>query len=198
MISIPSIRVVLASGSAYRATQLRRILDWFEIEPAEIDETPIPGEAPRALSRRLAENKARALGPRPKRLIIGSDQVAALDDQPVGKPLEHEVAIQQLLSFSGREVVFYTSVVLLAAADDREPAVHTDETRVHFRHIDRELAERYVARDKPLDCAGAFKAEEAGPILIERIDTSDPSAIIGLPLLWLAGALMAEGIRLPA
>ncbi len=192
MISIPKIRVILASGSAYRAAQLKRLLDWFEIEPAEVDETPLESEAPDELSLRLANAKAAALGERPGQLVLGSDQVASHQGQALGKPGSVEAAIAQLMRFSGDQVSFYTSAVL--RDDAGETCAHTDLTTVTFRNFDESLAAAYVQRDQPLDCAGAFKIEGSAAWLIESVETTDSTALIGLPLHWLAGEFLARNL----
>ncbi|MEM7277800.1 MAG: Maf family protein [Pseudomonadota bacterium] len=185
-------RVILASGSAYRAAQLKRLLDWFEIEPAEVDETPLEGEAPRVLSLRLATAKAAALGERTGQLVLGSDQVASHQGQALGKPGSIEAAVAQLMRFSGDQVRFYTSAVL--RDDTGETCAHTDLTTVTFRQFNETQAAAYVQRDQPLDCAGAFKIEGSAAWLIESVETNDPSALIGLPLHWLAGEFLSRNI----
>lgn len=192
MISIPKIRVILASGSAYRAAQLKRLLDWFEIEPAEIDETPLAGESPRDLSLRLAKAKAGALGERAGKLILGSDQVASHQGQALGKPGTQEAAIAQLMRFSGNQVEFFTSAAL--HDDTGSNSAYTDQTTVNFREFDETQAAAYVQRDQPLDCAGAFKIEGSAAWLIDSVNSTDPSALIGLPLHWLAGELLARNM----
>lgn len=187
-------RVVLASSSPYRRELLARILSDFRCVAPPEDEIPRPGETPPALSLRLARLKARRVAAlHPGATVIGSDQVAVLEDQVSEKPGSRERAIEQLLAARGLPMRFLTSVCVLQEGDER---VHTDVTEVRFRHFDRALAERYVERDRPWDCAGGFKAEAAGVVLFERIDSQDPTGLIGLPLLWLAATLEDLGVRL--
>ncbi len=192
MSSSPSVRVLLASTSRYRASLLGRIVPVFEQRAPQVDETPRSGEAPAALSRRLADAKA-AAAPFDG-VVIGCDQVAALDGKPLGKPGSRANAERQLSACRGRTVDFLTSVAVVGG--DLPAARHTDTTRVVFRHFDDALLGRYLDRDEPFDCAGGFKAEAAGPVLFERIDSSDPTALIGLPLIWLAAELERRGIEL--
>lgn len=190
-------RVVLASRSPYRRELLGRLLDGFIAAAADLDETPRPGEAPAATAARLAEAKARAVGAAyPGALVIGSDQVAALGPRVLGKPGTADRAVEQLLACAGREVVFHTAVCLIGPG--AEPALaHLDNTTVRFRSFGRPEAERYVEADQPLDCAGSFKAERRGVVLMESIESRDPTAIQGLPLIWVAAALRQRGISIP-
>jgi septum formation protein len=145
---------------------------------------------------RLARAKAAdCAAAHPGDLVIGSDQVAALGDVVLGKPGTPEKAVAQLSRCAGQTVTFYTAVCLLGPVPPRE-LVHIDETRVHFRQFSEMEARRYVAADRPLDCAGSFKAEQRGVILFERVENTDPTAIQGLPLIWLAAALRQFGLPL--
>jgi septum formation protein len=187
--------VILASSSAYRRALLARILSRFESLPPDADETPQPGEAPPALSLRLARTKAASVAARhPRATVIGSDQVAVLEGRLCGKPGSRNAAVEQLLAARGLPMRFLTSVCVVGA--DGSERVHTDVTEVRFRHFARELAERYVDQDRPWDCAGGFKAEGAGVILFERIESQDPTGLVGLPLIWLARTLEDLGIPL--
>jgi septum formation protein len=184
---LPS-RIVLASQSPYRRELLGRLLSGFEVRQA--------GEPPRDLALRLARLKAAAVAAlAPGRLVIGSDQVAALGDETLGKPGTPDRAVEQLLKCAGRHVEFHTAVCVTGPADEPE-LTHVDTTRVEFRALTRDEAERYVAADQPLDCAGSFKAECRGVLLLTRIDSRDPTAIQGLPLIWLGHALQSRGVAL--
>jgi septum formation protein len=188
--------VVLASQSPYRRELLGRLLRDFETLAPEVDESRQPGESPRGLSLRLAQLKAAAGAQvHPLSLVIGSDQVAALGDETLGKPGTTERAVEQLLQCAGKLVEFHTAVCI-AGPGNRAALSHIDTTRVRFRAFTRLEAERYVAADQPLDCAGSFKAERRGVLLLDSIDSQDPTAIQGLPLIWLGGALLQRGVPL--
>jgi septum formation protein len=186
-------RLVLASTSPYRRELLQRLGLAFEVERPEVEESPAAGETPAALAARLAAAKAGAVAARhPRALVIGSDQVAALDEVPLGKPGTAARAIAQLAAASGRAVVFHTAVALVHPDGGLDR--HTDTTRVRFRRLSTAEIERYVALDAPLDCAGSFRSEGLGIALFESIESADPTALVGLPLIWLAGALRAAGL----
>lgn len=190
--------VVLASSSRYRRNLLDRILDDFETVDPDIDESAQPEEAPEAVAARLARSKAEA-GARTQRagaLVIGADQIAVLDSKILGKPGNHSAAVEQLLAASGHSVRFLTSVCLLDSAERRR-FEHIDETVVRFRRFDRRLAEAYLRRDEPYDCAGSFRIEGAGFVLFESVRTEDPTALVGLPMIWLAGRLLELGYLMP-
>lgn len=189
-------RVLLASQSAYRRELLGRLLDSFDTLAPAVDERSLPGEQPAQLAQRLAALKARAGAANvPGTVVIGSDQVAALGTQILGKPGSVERAVSQLLQCSGQLVVFHTAVCVLGPGSDARLEC-LDTTRVRFRKLTEAMARRYVAADQPLDCAGSFKAERRGVLLLESIDSSDPTAIQGLPLIWLAQALQECGVEL--
>jgi septum formation protein len=188
--------VLLASQSAYRRELLGRLLDSFDTLAPAVDERPLPGELPAQLAQRLAALKAHAGAARaPGTVVIGSDQVAALGTQILGKPGSVEQAVSQLLQCSGQLVVFHTAVCVLGPGSEAGLDC-LDTTRVRFRELTEAMARRYVAADQPLDCAGSFKAERRGVLLLESIDSSDPTAIQGLPLIWLAQALQECGVEL--
>ena len=190
-------RIVLGSTSRYRAELLRRLLVDFEQAAPGTDETPLPNEAPTVRALRLAIAKAAAVAREyPDALVIGSDQVAELDGLILDKPGTAEHARAQLAASSGREVHFHTALCLLDTRDGRRHT-HVDHTRVRFRALDAAEIARYVEREQPLDCAGSFKCEGLGISLFEAIDNSDPSALIGLPLIALARLLRETGISLP-
>ncbi|HHQ14306.1 MAG TPA: septum formation protein Maf [Chromatiales bacterium] len=189
--------ILLASTSRYRRALLQRLLVDFGCAAPDIDETARSDEAPAALAQRLAELKAESCASRnPGGITIGSDQVAALEDRILGKPGDFDTALAQLLASSGRVVEFHTAVCVLGPGD-RHAARHIDLTRVHFRRFDRAEAERYLQREPAFDCAGSFKSEGFGVTLMQRIENQDPTALQGLPLIWLAGCLRDRGIALP-
>jgi septum formation protein len=184
--------VVLASGSRYRRELLARLGLPFESSVPNVDETPEPGELPAALAARLALAKAKSIR-RTDAIVIGSDQVAALDGRLLGKPGNHDAALGQLEACQGREVVFHTAVCV-SSDHGRTINEHVDLTRVRFRQRSRAELSRYLDRDQPFDCAGGFKAEALGIALFESIESHDPTALIGLPLIWLANALRTAGL----
>lgn len=197
MNAAPRTRLILASTSPYRREQLGRLGVEFECIAPDPDETPLAGESPPDLALRLARLKAESVVPgRFDAVVVGSDQVAVLGHQVLGKPGTVERCIEQLRLSSGRDVVFHTAVhVVNTRTGARES--HVDRTIVCFRELhDQEIA-RYVSADKPLDCAGGFKAESSGISLFERIDSHDPTGLTGLPLIWLCGALRRAGIPVP-
>jgi len=186
--------LLLASSSRYRRALLERLQLPFETASPNIDETRHTGESAKALVERLASEKASALAQRyPRHLIIGSDQVAALDEQVLGKPGSIENAEAQLAQLSGQTVRFYTGLAVLNS-QTRAIQVQLDTTEVAFRVLSRQEISAYVTREKPLDCAGSFKSEGLGVALFERITTADPAALIGLPLVLLCTMLRAEGM----
>lgn len=184
--------VVLASGSRYRRELLARLGLPFESSVPNVDETPEPGELPAALAARLALAKAKSIR-RADAIVIASDQVAALDGRLLGKPGNHDAALGQLEACQGREVVFHTAVCV-SSDHGRTINEHVDLTRVRFRQRSRAELSRYLDRDQPFDCAGGFKAEALGIALFESIESHDPTALIGLPLIWLANALRTAGL----
>jgi septum formation protein len=191
--------IVLASSSRYRAELLGRILPRFTQIAAEVDETALPGETPSATAVRLATNKARAVAElNPGSLVIGSDQVAELEGLALGKPGTIERAQAQLAACSGKAVEFHTALCL-ADARGSDLVMHTalDLTRVVFRSLDTGEIARYLARDEPLDCAGSFKIERLGVALFDQVESHDPSALIGLPLIRLCGLLRDAGLLIP-
>ena len=189
--------LVLGSTSPYRRLLLERLGLPFEVARPEVAETPLPNESPRLLARRLAADKARAIGQRQRAAwVIGADQVAELDGQALGKPGSFERAADQLAAASGRELRFHTAVCLYRHEEARAIEFQ-DVTLVRFRSLDNAAIERYLHAEQPYDCAGSFKAEGLGICLFEAIESLDPTALVGLPLIGLAQALRGIGYRLP-
>ncbi|MDP2243633.1 nucleoside triphosphate pyrophosphatase [Pseudomonas sp.] len=189
--------LVLASSSPYRRELLTRLRLPFAWCAPEINETARPDEDARALVRRLAEEKARALTSKyPQHLIIGSDQVALLDGQILGKPETHERAHAQLLAASGNSVTFLTGLALL---DSQSNHCQTDciTFTVHFRQLSDAQITRYLEAEQPYDCAGSFKAEGLGVSLFRSTEGTDATSLIGLPLIRLVDMLHASGIDIP-
>ncbi len=181
----------------YRRELLARLRLPFECQPPDCDETPAPGETAEALARRLAKAKAESVAARAVgSVVIGSDQVALRADRILGKPGSARRCMEQLRASSGHEVVFLTAVHIVDARGGKFES-HLDRTRVLFRHLSDEEIARYVAADEPFDCAGGFKAEALGIALFERIESEDPTALTGLPLIWLSGALRRAGLPVP-
>ncbi len=186
--------LVLASTSAYRKELLARLGLPFTTAAPEVDETPLPDETPPQLVRRLAELKARAVAARyPGALIIGSDQVAVIDGQILGKPGNHERAVAQLRLASGKRLDFLTGLCLFNAASS-SLQVEVVSFGVVFRRLSDQQIESYLRREQPYHCAGSFKSEALGVALCERFDGEDPSALIGLPLIRLIRMLEQENV----
>jgi septum formation protein len=199
MTSLADIDLVLASTSRYRRELLSRLTTNFRTIAPQVDESAHPGEAPGALAARLALAKAHAVADAcDNALVIGSDQVAELEGIALGKPGTAEAARQQLAASSGRRVTFHTALCLIDTRDAGQRARSaTDITRALFRDLATAEIARYVAIENPLDCAGSFKAESLGISLFERIESDDPTALIGLPLIALSRLLREAGIALP-
>ncbi|MDH3645405.1 MAG: Maf family nucleotide pyrophosphatase [Gammaproteobacteria bacterium] len=189
--------LILASASKYRRELLARLsVDFSSVAPGTI-ETRQAGEAPDHLAMRLAREKAQTIAAQhSKSVVIGADQVATRGDTVLGKPGDHEAAHRQLLESSDQGVSFYTAVYLLDPLRGSSEH-HLDHTRVHFRSLRDDEIQRYLELEKPYDCAGAFKAEGLGISLFWRINTDDPTALQGLPLIWLASALRRAGFVIP-
>jgi septum formation protein len=190
-------QLVLASSSPYRKALLERLGLSFSCANPAVDETPQAGEAPGSCAMRLALLKARAVsGGWPDALVIGSDQVAALDGVRLDKPGTHANAVRQLSLASGRTVRFDTAVAVLDARTGQVGSALV-ACEVKFRTLSPRSIETYLQREQPYDCAGSAKAEGLGITLIERIDTPDPTSLIGLPLIALTGLLVEAGVELP-
>jgi septum formation protein len=186
--------LVLASSSPYRRELLGRLgLPFRSVAPA-VDETPLPGELHDRLVSRLAEAKARAVArENPGALVVGSDQVAVLDGERLGKPGSHGRAVAQLLRASGRRVEFLTGLCLLDAPTGHAQ-VDVIPFAVQFRPLDQARVERYLERERPYDAAGSFKSEGLGVALFERMEGEDPTALVGLPLIRLTTMLAEAGV----
>ena len=191
--------LVLASGSPYRKELLERLHLPFTVDVPSVSEAPRPGEEAGDLVIRLATDKAQAVAARHgDAVVIGSDQVAVRDGEIIGKPRDLVDAAAQLEANSGRAIEFLTGLCLFdGGTPGSDPYLHVDVTRVAFQPLSSAQIVRYLEREKPLDCAGSFKAEGLGIALFERIDAQDPTGLIGLPLIWLAGVLRHLGYRVP-
>lgn len=190
-------RLILASTSPYRRQLLERLGLPFTVQAAGVDEAAHTDETPTALCQRLADEKAVAVARQhPQAWVIGSDQVAERDGLPLGKPGTHVCATAQLRAASGRRVSFHTAVCLLHHATQTAWR-HVDVTHVRFRELAQDAIERYLRAEQPYDCAGSFKSEGLGIALFESIDSQDPTALIGLPLIGLARLLRAAGFEVP-
>ena len=188
--------LVLGSTSVYRRELLERLRIPFSVQSPHVDETPLPGERPADLARRLALAKARAVAERfPDCVVIGSDQVADLDGEPLGKPGSHTHAVAQLQRMRGKTVIFQTAVAVVCAQSGFEQ-LDLAPVKVTFRNLtDAEIA-HYLLAEQPYDCAGSAKSEGLGIALLERIDNDDPTALVGLPLIRTSAMLRAAGIPL--
>ena len=188
--------LVLGSTSRYRRDLLGRLAVPFDVAAPDVDETPLPGETPLALAIRLALAKAQAVALQfPEAVVIGSDQVADLHGTPLGKPGTHARATDQLRQMRGQTVVFHTALAVVCHATG---FVQQDVAPVNvlFRHLTDEEIENYLLAEQPYDCAGSAKSEGLGIALLERIDSDDPTALIGLPLIRTARMIRAAGVRL--
>ena len=195
--TMPLRPLILGSTSPYRHALLSRLGLPFQTVSPDVDETPLHGESPVDLALRLAREKAASVARRhPQAIVIGSDQVADLNGEPLGKPGDHERARAQLARMSGQTVVFQTalSVQCLESGFEQTAVV---AVRVVFRHLDADEIERYLITEQPYDCAGSAKSEGLGIALLEQIDNDDPTALIGLPLIRTCQMLRAAGLSVP-
>jgi septum formation protein len=189
--------LVLGSTSRYRRELLQRLSLPFTVAAPDVDEAPLPGETPRTLALRLALAKAHAVAAQhPDAVVIGSDQVADLHGQPLGKPGTHERASAQLQRMSGETVVFQTAVAVVCAATGFEQ-VDLAPVEVRFRTLTGDEIERYLRIEQPYDCAGSAKSEGLGISLLDAIHSDDPTALVGLPLIRTCRMLRAAGLTLP-
>ena len=201
--TLPNPPLILASGSPYRAEMLRRLTFGFTIEPADIDETPQSGESGLALVRRLSIEKARhVLSRHPDALVIGADQVAVIQPDAdsehagriLGKPGDLETALQQLRIMRGHTVLYYSGLALIDAAQTRLDVV---TTTIRVRELSNQEIQRYLEHDRPFDCAGSLRSESLGISLLDELSSSDPTALIGLPLIRLGQWLREAGFAIP-
>ncbi len=193
----PAAQLVLASRSPYRRELLQRLHLPFEIAVPDVDETPLADEAPRALALRLACAKAHAVQRIwPDALIIGSDQVALVDDVLLNKPGNHGNAVRQLKLMRGKAVQFFTALCVLNTSAARQQTAIISVT-VHMRDLSDAEIERYLKAEQPYDCAGSARIEGLGITLVARLEGDDPNALIGLPLIALCDMLRKEGVNLP-
>ena len=188
--------LVLASTSPYRRALLERLCVPFEVASPDVAETPLADETPGGTALRLAQLKCLAIAARrPDDIVIGSDQVADLEGQPIGKPGGREAALAQLMSMRGRTAVFHTAVAVSQHAEIAQ--VTSIPTHVTFRDFSLAQAQRYLDRDTPYDCAGSAKIESLGIALVARVESTDPTALIGLPLITVVAMLEQLGIAIP-
>lgn len=191
---MPTPRLILGSTSRYRRELMERLRLPFDIVAPEVDEAPLPGETPMAMARRLALAKALAVaGLHPQAVVIGSDQVCELDGQAIGKPGNHERATAQLQRLRGSSALFHTAVAVVCAHTGFQ-AEDLASVAVRFRSLTDAEIERYLRLDEPYDCAGSGRCEALGITLLEAIDSDDPTALVGLPLIRTARMLRAAGI----
>lgn len=189
--------LILASGSPYRKLLLERLRLPFSVQVPGIEEQRLAGEGAEAFAVRLALEKARAVATRSAAsVVIGSDQVARCEGRSIGKPGSLRRAVEQLESFSGKTVDFFSAFAVLCCESNLQWQ-RVVLTKARFRVLSRDEIERYVERDQPIDCAGGFKSETTGISLLESMRSDDPTAIVGLPLISLAQALRQAGYRLP-
>jgi septum formation protein len=191
-------RLILASSSRYRQELLARLNLRFDAVAPNIDETAEPGESPEATAVRLAKRKAETVAKQiPHALVIGSDQVATLNGEQIGKPGTHEIAVQQLQKMRGECVIFHTALCLWDGRHQDakyEPPVRNVQTRVTFRQLSDAELDAYLKIEQPYDCAGSAKNEGLGIALLEKIESEDPTALTGLPLIALTTMLRQAGV----
>ena len=194
--SIAQRALILGSTSRYRRELLERLRVPFDVVSPEVDETPLANEAPQALATRLALAKAKAVAAlHPNAVVIGSDQVADLNGEPLGKPGTHERAVLQLQRMRGQTVVFQTAVSVVCV-DSQFEQTELAQIKVRFRDLSDAEIEAYLRAEEPYDCAGSAKSEGLGIALLDAIDNDDPTALIGLPMIRTARLLRAAGIDL--
>jgi septum formation protein len=194
--SIAQRALILGSTSRYRRELLQRLRVSFDVVSPDVDETPLPGEAPQALATRLALAKAKAVAAlHPSAVVIGSDQVADLNGEPLGKPGTHERAVVQLQRMRGQTVIFQTAVSVVCVESQFEQT-ELAQIKVRFRELSDAEIEAYLRAEEPYDCAGSAKSEGLGIALLDAIDNDDPTALIGLPMIRTARLLRAAGIDL--
>ena len=186
--------LILGSTSRYRRELLARLRLPFDVAAPAVDETPLPGEAPAALALRLALAKARDVAAQdPRAIVIGADQVCDLDGEPIGKPGTHARAVEQLSRLSGRTAVFQTALAVVRLDTGFERALLAP-VRVRFRDLSAAEIDTYLRLEQPYDCAGSAKCETLGITLLASIDSDDPTALVGLPLIRTAALLREAGL----
>jgi len=196
VITARSRALVLGSSSPYRRELLSRLRLPFSVEIPDVDESPRASEAPRELALRLALAKAHAVAARlPQAVVIGSDQVAELAGQPVGKPGTHEKAVAQLREMRGQTVMFHTAVAVVCAESGFEQ-IELAPVKVRFRALTDAEIESYLQKEQPYDCAGSARSEGLGVALLDAIESDDPTALVGLPLIRTCRMLRAAGLKL--
>jgi septum formation protein len=188
-------RLVLGSTSPYRRELLSRLRLSFDVAAPAVDESPLPGETPREIALRLALAKAKAVAAQhPDAVVIGSDQVADLGGEPLGKPGTHANAVIQLGRMSGQAVVFHTAVAVVCAETGFE-RLDLAPVKVQFRTLSNDEIEHYLRAEQPYDCAGSARSEGLGVALLDAIDSDDPTALVGLPLIRTCRMLRAAGVK---
>lgn len=193
---LPTFNLILASSSPYRKQLLQRLGLQFVTLAPNLDESPLPGENPKNLTLRLAQAKAQMIASlHPRAWVIGSDQSADLNGHPIGKPGTRAAALAQLKQMQGQVVVFHTSICLMGQGFCETTHV---PTTVQFRNLPEQVLDQYLHLEQPYDCAGSAKSEGMGIILLEKIQSDDPTALIGLPLIALTSLFHQAGIPLPA
>lgn len=198
MSSSAPLHLVLASSSRYRKELLSRLHMPFDVLAPQIYETPLPDEAPHTTALRLAREKAAAVAKlMPQTLVIGSDQVATLDGEQIGKPGSHENALRQLQKMRGRQVIFHTALCLWDGRDGATHQVQTEnvQTLVTFRNLPDSELDAYLTMEQPYDCAGSAKNEGLGIAILDKIESTDPTALTGLPLIALTSMLRRAGVQ---
>lgn len=190
------IHLVLASSSIYRKKQLQQLQLNFSVIAPFIDETPLANETPKQTALRLSIEKARSVGlQHSNTLVIGCDQVASFEGNPLGKPLSHENAVKQLRIMQGKEIIFHSGICLFNAVTGNIQSSVVD-IQVKFRSLTDQQIENYLVREQPYDCAGSAKSEGLGVALLDYIRGDDPNALIGLPLIQLVTMLEKEGLKI--
>ncbi len=188
-------KLILGSTSPYRRELLTRLRIPFDVVAPDVDETPHAFETPKDLACRLAMAKARAVATQfPAHVVIGSDQVAELDSQPLGKPGDHARAVAQLQQMRGKTVIFQTAVAVVCL-ESSFAQMDLAQVKVKFRELSDEEIEAYLRAETPYDCAGSAKSEGLGIVLLESIDNDDPTALVGLPLIRTSRMIQAAGVR---
>lgn len=196
MPDISNRKLILGSTSAYRRELLGRLRVPFSVESPQVDETPLPGEQPADMALRLALAKAQVVAQRhPASVVIGSDQVADLNGQPLGKPGTHARAVAQLRQMRGKTIIFQTAVAVVCLENGFCQTALVP-VKVVFRDLDDAEIEDYLHAEQPYDCAGSAKSEGLGIALLDAIESDDPTALIGLPLIRTSRMLRAAGVRL--